>query len=250
MKNKIKIGIISCEDAPSWGGEEGLCNYIIKRFQNINSDAEYVHFHAITGNLPMKSELQQFVGFVISGSHYSVNGGYEWISNLMEFVRNIRDDMEGPRLFGICFGHQLIAKAFGGEVGKNESGKFVWGTEEVEVSVSQEVEELYRGSFGEERSLKVMQSHGEWVSVLPEGAVCLGKSETCKYEILSHGNRIMSTQGHPELLKEAMIKNILPRLKKNGAISNKEEEIAKETLTDEHHSMLMKFVYKFLTFLS
>ena len=248
MKNKIKIGIISCEDAPGWGGEEGLCNYIIKRFQNINSDVEYVQFHAITGNLPMKSDLHQFIGFVISGSHYSVNDGHDWISNLIEFVQNIRDDIEGPSLFGICFGQQLIAKAFGGEVGKNESGKFVWGTEEVEGCASQESEEFYRESFGEKRLLKVMQSHGEWVSVLPEGAVCLGKSRTCKYEILSYGNRIMSTQGHPELLKEAMIGNILPRLKKSGAISDNEEEVAKKTLTDEDHTMLMKFVYKFLTF--
>ena len=248
MKHKNKIGIISCEDAPGWGGEEGLCNYIVARFQNIKLDAEYVHFHAVTGSLPKRTEVQEYVGFVISGSHYSVNDGYDWISNLIEFVRHLRDLAQGPKLFGICFGHQLIAKAFGGEVQDNESGKFVWGTEDVEIDVSLMNEELRKRNFGgERRSLKIMQSHGEWVSVLPDGALCLGKSRTCNYEMLSYGNQIMSTQGHPEFIQEVMIRNILPRLRKNGIINDKEEEAFRETLTDQDHTILMRFVYNFLT---
>ena len=248
MKPKHKIGIISCEDAPKWGGEEGLCHYIIERLRNVDSNTEYVNFLAITGRLPTKNELEDFTGFVISGSHYSVNDRYEWIKNLIDFVRYFGDQREGSKLFGICFGHQLIAKAFGGKVQSNESGKFVWGTEEVEIFASRMPADLYKRSFGQERrSLKIMQSHGEWVSAVPRGAICLGKSQTCNYEILSYGNRIMSTQGHPELLKDAMIGKILPRLQEKGVLTSTDEDIARATLTDQDHTMLMQFVHNFLT---
>ena len=248
MKHKHIIAIISCDDAPGWGGEKGLCNYITNRFQLVSSDTEYVHFHAVAGSLPKQNELHKFSGFVISGSHYSVNDGYDWITNLIDFVRFLIDQPERPKLFGICFGHQLIAKALGGKVEKNSSGKFVWGTEQVEVSTSLLNEEFYKESIGiQKEHIKIMQSHGEWVSVLPKGAVCLGKSSTCSNEVLSYENMIMTTQGHPELVKDAMVKSILPRLKKNGIISEIEDKKAKETMTDEDHPMLMKFVYMFLT---
>jgi len=247
MKPKNKIGVISCEDAPKWGGEEGLCNYIIERLQNVDSNTEYVPFHAVTGRLPRKSDLEEFTGFVISGSHYSVNDSYQWIKNLIEFVRYFGDE-KGAKLFGICFGQQLIAKAFGGKVQRNESGKFVWGTEEVEIYASRMPADLHERSFGlERRSVKIMQSHGEWVSAVPKGTICLGKSQTCSYEILSYGSRIMSTQGHPELLKDAMIGKILPRLQEKSMLNSKEEENARATLTDEDHTMLMQFVHNFLT---
>lgn len=248
MRTKNKIGIISCEDSPLWGGENGICNYITSRLKEVSSNTEFVHYHAITGSLPNQKELLDFAGFVISGSHYSVNDGFHWISNLIEFVKLLREQDEGPKLFGICFGHQLIAKAFGGRVEKNSSGEFVWGTEKVEVFKPLQEKTQYQKCLGKQKAhFNILHSHGEWVSVLPVGACCLAKSRTCPCEVLSYGDKIMSTQGHPELTEEALVDNILPRLRQKRILSEVVIKKAKEAIKNEDQQSLMKFVFMFLS---
>eukprot|EP00112_Aurelia_sp_Birch-Aquarium-sp1_P011435 Seg2404.6 transcript_id=Seg2404.6/GoldUCD/mRNA.D3Y31 product="Gamma-glutamyl peptidase 3" protein_id=Seg2404.6/GoldUCD/D3Y31 len=245
----MKIGIIACEDAPGWGGEQGLCAYITKKFKAIdsNNDNEYFHFHAVSGQLPNQGEMKEFDGFVISGSHYSVNDEHEWIAKLMQFVIALNQLESGPKLFGICFGHQLVAKALGGKVERNPSRKFVWGTGRIAVFDALRNQKIYKQAFGEERhEFKIMQSHGECVTALPKEALCVGQSPTCQYEILVYGDRIMSTQGHPELVTDAMVGNILPRLKQFKILNDEEEKRAVESLTDEDHSRILGLVKQFL----
>ena len=249
MKIQKKIGILACEDAPGWGGEQGISSYITKQFGRIEDGVatEFVHFHAVTGQLPQEDEIRSFDGFVISGSHYSVNDGHNWIDNLINFVRSLRDLPHRPKLFGICFGHQLIAKALGGKVENNSSKKFVWGTEQIEMAAPLRVNSLLSKAFGERRGhFKIAQSHGEWVSFLPKEAVCIGRSSSCEHEVLMYGETIMSTQGHPELVEEALVGNILPRLRDKGILNAEEENLALQSLSDEDQYKLIQFVKMFL----
>ena len=63
-----------------------------------------------TGELP--TDIDQFDGFVIPGSKYNATDDEPWIEPLCEVIRQAH--AQGKALFGICFGHQVIAKALGG----------------------------------------------------------------------------------------------------------------------------------------
>ena len=67
--------------------------------------------------------------FVITGSSSSVTERAPWMLRAEGLVREIVA-AETP-LLGICFGHQLIAQALGGEVGRSPRGREI-GTVRVE----------------------------------------------------------------------------------------------------------------------
>lgn len=92
---------------------------------------------------------------------------------------------------GICFGHQLIARAFGGEVMRD----------------GREVKEMVRTSVlvddplfaGLPRSLVLRESRFEVVKSLPTGFSLLAKSDTSPIAAMKHPGRLLyGVQFHPE----------------------------------------------------
>ena len=62
----------------------------------------------------------QYDAWIITGSASSVTDNHQWISTLKDKI-NYAYNNSIPML-GICFGHQIISKALGGEVAKNTKG--------------------------------------------------------------------------------------------------------------------------------
>jgi GMP synthase-like glutamine amidotransferase len=65
----------------------------------------------------------------------------EWISTLLNFVRKVTSEYSEVRIFGICFGHQIVSLALGAECTRNDKGWEI-GTHEVELT------EIGRNIFG------------------------------------------------------------------------------------------------------
>ncbi len=80
---------------------------------------DYVTFRVSAGDWPQ--DAGAFDAFVITGSSAGVNDGLPWIGELAAFLRTARGR---TKLVGICFGHQIMAQAFGGAVEKAAQG---WG---------------------------------------------------------------------------------------------------------------------------
>lgn len=59
-------------------------------------------------------------GIIISGSMSSVNDNELWINNLEKFIRDWLELNVNIPLLGVCFGHQIIAKAAGSKISKNQ----------------------------------------------------------------------------------------------------------------------------------
>ena len=59
--------------------------------------------------------------YMITGSPAAVYEDRQWIEPLKTFLRSAKGE---AKLIGICFGHQIMAEAFGGRVEKSERG---WG---------------------------------------------------------------------------------------------------------------------------
>jgi len=93
---------------------------------------------------------------------------------------------------GVCLGHQLMARFFGGEAGQGDTG----GYAEVKVRIIEE-NEIFDGLPSE---LKVWASHADEVKKLPPDFKILATSDVCKVESMKHKSKpIYGIQWHPEV---------------------------------------------------
>lgn len=127
-------------------------------------------------------------GFIVTGSAANAFDDDEWITNLGSFVRRAA---ESSPVVGICFGHQLIARAFGGSVERAKDG---WG-----IGVhTYDVVETREWMDPSLRQFRLVVSHQDQVVALPEGATILASSEFCPIAAMQIGENVMTMQAHPE----------------------------------------------------
>lgn len=65
---------------------------------------------------------RKYDAIIITGSKYNAHDDVPWILKLVDFVKTVRGLTEYVRLIGVCFGHQVIARASGGITGRNPNG--------------------------------------------------------------------------------------------------------------------------------
>ena len=140
--------------------------------------------------------LQDFDGFVITGSPASANGDEPWVLKLLDTIREI-NSRKMPTV-GVCFGHQAIARALGGEVGGNTAG-WGFGVSPTHFS-SQEAWMQPRRT-----TLNLYAAHIEQVLKPPAGAIVLGGDEFCPVGSYKLGNHFFTTEYHPEISTEFML---------------------------------------------
>ncbi len=139
-----------------------------------------------------------WTGVVITGSAYSTYEELDWIAQAEEFLR--RQAAREVPIYGVCFGHQLLAQTFGGKVEPCPSG-WELGTGQVELNDLGRKDPLFEGL---PQLLTVQQSHGDVVTVLPEGAEILAGNPHWGVQAFRIGPRIWGTQFHPEFTPETM----------------------------------------------
>lgn len=133
---------------------------------------------------PQEIEKAEVDGIVIGGGQYLETSGNS---------RGIIEHFAGKiPILGICLGHQLMAKIYGGEVRTAPVGEYA----EAEIIVDSE-DEILKG-LGP--SFKAWVSHKDEVSVLPKGFVRLAHSKTCDIEAMAHTRYpLYGVQFHPEV---------------------------------------------------
>jgi len=150
--------------------------------------------HDIRTDAPLPA-VRGAAAFVMTGSSSSVTDLDPWIRRAEAYVREIAQ-AEVP-LFGICFGHQLVAHALGGEVAKNPRGREI-GTIRVKRLAD---DPIFAGAGAE---LAANATHMDSVTRLPEGARLLASSELEPTQAFALGTAIRCVQFHPEIDGVAM----------------------------------------------
>lgn len=125
--------------------------------------------------------------YLITGSPAGVYDPLPWIGDLTAFIRSAGSS----KMIGVCFGHQVMAEALGGEVEKSEKG---WGVG------------LHRYSIVEVEpwmdpvdAISVAVSHQDQIVVQPPNTEVLASSAFTPYAALAWTDRpAISVQFHPE----------------------------------------------------
>lgn len=133
--------------------------------------------------------------FVITGSAASVPDREPWMLRTEAWLREVV--AAGTPVFGICFGHQILAQALGGEVHRNPRGREM-GTLPVERRGDDPIFEGLPARF------LANVTHVDSVVRLPPGAVSLARSALEEHHAIRFAERCYGVQFHPEIDAEVM----------------------------------------------
>jgi GMP synthase (glutamine-hydrolysing) len=150
--------------------------------------------HDVRTEAPLP-DVARAAAFVMTGSSSSVTERAPWMLRAEAYVRTIAG-ADVP-FFGICFGHQLVAQALGGEVSLNPRGREI-GT----VRVQRLAEDAIFDGVGDE--IAVNATHKDTVTRLPAEARVLAASELEPTQAFAVGRAIRCVQFHPEIDGDAM----------------------------------------------
>lgn len=137
-------------------------------------------------------------GVVITGSHAMVSEAEPWSEALKPWLVEARE--RGVAMLGVCYGHQLMAAAFGGASGFHPGGREV-GTRRLRLSDAGRADPLL-GALP--ATFLAQLTHAQSVLTAPPGAAVLADNDHDPFQALRHGPQQWSVQFHPEFSAPVM----------------------------------------------
>ncbi|NJI23499.1 glutamine amidotransferase [Aeromonas veronii] len=224
----MRLGILDCDRLdPDLADRFGpvYSEMFIRGFAALAPELEFRVWSALDGELP--EDLHECDAWLITGSRHDAYSDIPWIQALRAWIRQAHD--ADVKLAGVCFGHQVIAQALGGEVVKSTKG---WG---LGVAVHPMLaDEPWMAPSRDQ--IRILASHQDQVALLPPGATRLAGNDFCPNFMFLQGNNIVAIQGHPEFSVEynrALIerrRGLLPDERYQSSLSSLEGEVDSATM--------------------
>ena len=133
-----------------------------------------------------------FAGVFVTGSGSMVTELLPWSEASAAWLRDAAH--AGLPMLGICYGHQLIAHALGGEVGYNPAGREM-GTVHIDLQPDAADDPLFAGMPAR---FAVQATHLQTVLALPKGARLLSTTSQDGAGAFRWGKSAWGMQFHPE----------------------------------------------------
>ncbi len=176
----MKVGILQAGLCPpELLGKYDEYDKVFARFLDGNG-FEFQGYRVLEDQFP--ASVNDADGWLVTGSKYGAYEDRAWIHRLEDFLREAY--AAGIPIVGVCFGHQILAKALGGKVVKFDGG---WAVGK----------HTYQFD-GVEGDVDLMAWHQDQVTELPPDARVFASSPFCKYAGLAYGDKALSVQPHPE----------------------------------------------------
>ena len=181
----MKLAILEAGRPP--GGLEERFGRYPEMFARLLGDGLSIRSYEVAaGELPAAPEDQEAV--LITGAEAGVHDALPWLGALEAFLRRARGR---TRLIGICFGHQMMAKAYGGRVAKAEAG---WGVGLHSYRIARR-----EAWMDDSDAIASPASHQDQVVAPPPGTDVLAASAFTPFAGLAWRDQLaVSFQFHPE----------------------------------------------------
>jgi len=156
---------------------------------------------AIVANVERGDRLPPHAGFagvIVTGSGAMVTERRDWSERSAAWLHDAAH--AGVPLFGICYGHQLIAHALGGEVGDNPAGREM-GTIGLALQPQAADDPLFAGL---PQAFPAQATHLQSVLRVPDGATVLATSVHDACHAFRWGDDVWGVQFHPEFSADHM----------------------------------------------
>ena len=184
----MRLGILEAGEPPPALAHHG--SYAAMFCRLLGEKAyDYKLFDIRAGDYPARTE--DCIGYIVTGSACGVYEDLPWIGELMAWLRTAR---ERTALVGICFGHQALAQAFGGQVAKSDKGWGV-GLHRYDIGATEP------WMFPRARAISIPVSHQDQVVAPPPDARVIASCDFTPYAGLAWDDA-MSFQCHPEFQPE------------------------------------------------
>ncbi|MDG4718791.1 MULTISPECIES: glutamine amidotransferase-related protein [Thalassospira] len=189
----MKIGILEPGFAPDELRDKfkSYPKMLEKLLGDVDSSLEFETWTVLEDVFP--ASINEADGWVVMGSKHGVYENAPWMIRLQDFLREAVN--AGQPVFGICFGHQILATALGGKVVKSDKG---WGVGVHEYDVTAGNSDWLSGSAS---TIRINAFHQDQVVELPEGATVWASSDFCPYAGVQYGSNAASIQPHPEFMR-------------------------------------------------
>lgn len=133
-----------------------------------------------------------YAGIIVTGSGAMVTERRDWSERTARWLHDAAHG--GAAIFGICYGHQLLAHALGGRVGDNPNGREM-GTRAVAMLPAAAEDPLFSGL---PQPFAAQTTHLQAVLEMPAGAVLLATTDLDPLHAFRWGDRAWGVQFHPE----------------------------------------------------
>ncbi|MCX6179674.1 MAG: glutamine amidotransferase [Chlorobiales bacterium] len=156
---------------------------------------------------------EECYGVIVTGSHAMVTDNLPWSLRIESWIPSLVA-AEVPFL-GICYGHQLLGRAMGGEVGYNSYGKEI-GTVAITLTPESNNDLLFNGIPA---TIQAHTTHAQSVLKLPSDAFLLSSNAHEQHHAFRIGTCAWGVQFHPEYstaVMQAYINAQAESLKKKG----------------------------------
>ena len=157
----------------------------------------------VIGGESLPADASGYAGVLITGSGAMVTERADWSERSAEWLREAAH--AGVPMFGICYGHQLLAHALGGEVDYNPQGREM-GTVALQLHADAAADPLFAGL---PERIEAQATHRQSVLKLPPQATVLARSDKDAHQAFRWGESVWGVQFHPEF-STAMMRHYIP----------------------------------------
>jgi GMP synthase (glutamine-hydrolysing) len=151
----------------------------------------------------LPAHFDDYSGLVITGSPAMVTDRLPWSEALADrLAGEIAGNPDAVPVLGICYGHQLLAHALGGDVAYNPRGREI-GTVTITLTDAHRGDALF-SAFAASATFDAHVTHLQSVIRLPPGSVHLAASALEPHHAFRAGERVWGVQFHPEFTEDVM----------------------------------------------
>ncbi len=181
-------------------------------------------------------DLNAYHAFIIMGSPAGVYEDWPWMQPLFAFIRDAAN--ANKPMVGICFGHQAIAQALGGNVTKSPKG---WGIGRHTYKITTTPAWMTQPK----NQLSLAVSHQDQVITQPPNSKILAHSEFTNFAALYYPETpALTFQGHPEFADD--YSEALYSLRAKTSLINEDVQAAIESLNQpEDNELVAKWMWEF-----